>query len=82
MHEIKARSNHEMKKNQSWWSLICFVIGAGIFVLTGLEANSVARWWCRRPVLRGRRYSTMLSVFCYTEFALEIPVAGSAVNIP
>ncbi|KAJ8545300.1 hypothetical protein K7X08_017883 [Anisodus acutangulus] len=44
--EAKSRSQHEMKKTPTWWDLIWFgmgaVIGAGIFVLTGLEASQDA----------------------------------------
>ncbi|XP_015882600.1 cationic amino acid transporter 1 [Ziziphus jujuba] len=79
--EMKARSQHEMKKTLNWWDLIWFgigaVIGAGIFVLTGLEAKQHAG-----PavvisyVVSG--ISALLSVFCYTEFAVEIPVAGGS----
>ncbi|KAG0467817.1 hypothetical protein HPP92_017145 [Vanilla planifolia] len=79
--EVRARSGHEMRKNLSWWDLIWFgigaVIGAGIFVLTGQEAKEAAG-----PaiiisfVISG--FSAMLSVFCYTEFAVEIPVAGGS----
>ena len=79
LHEIKSRSDHEMKKNLTWWDLIWFgigaVIGAGIFVLTGLEARDHAG-----PAVvlsyAVSGVSAMLSVFCYTEFAVEIPVAG------
>lgn len=77
--EAKNRSKNEMKKSLTWWDLIWFgmgaVIGAGIFVLTGLEAKEDAG-----PavvfsyVVSG--VSALLSVFCYTEFAVEIPVAG------
>lgn len=79
IHEIKARSQHEMKKNLSWWDLIWFgigaVIGAGIFVLTGLQAQQVSGPAVVLSfVVSG--VSAMLSVFCYTEFAVEIPVAG------
>jgi APA family basic amino acid/polyamine antiporter len=46
MTEVRARSGHDMKKNLNWWDLIWFgigaVIGAGIFVLTGLEARDNA----------------------------------------
>ncbi|KAJ6671990.1 INNER MEMBRANE TRANSPORTER YGJI-RELATED [Salix viminalis] len=78
LHEIKSRSEHEMKKNLTWWDLIWFgigaVIGAGIFVLTGLEAKEHAG-----PAVvlsyAVSGVSAMLSVFCYTEFAVEIPVA-------
>ncbi|CAN1151497.1 Cationic amino acid transporter 1 [Linum perenne] len=44
--EVKGRSEHEMKKTLNWWDLMWFgigsVIGAGIFVLTGLEARDHA----------------------------------------
>lgn len=79
--DVKAQSQHEMKKNLSWWDLIWFgigaVIGTGIFVLTGLEAkNDVGPAVVLSYVVSG--VSAMLSVFCYTEFAVEIPVAGNA----
>ncbi|KAK8482030.1 hypothetical protein V6N13_101567 [Hibiscus sabdariffa] len=81
LYEIKARSQHEMKKNLSWWDLIWFgigaVIGAGIFVLTGLQAQKVSGPAVVLSfVVSG--VSAMLSVFCYTEFAVEIPVAGGS----
>lgn len=79
--EVKARSGHEMKKNLSWWDLIWFgigaVIGAGIFVLTGQEAREAAGPAVVLSfVVSG--VSAMLSVFCYTEFAVEIPSAGGS----
>lgn len=79
--EMKARSNHEMKKTLIWWDLMWFgmgaVIGAGIFVLTGLEAKDHAGpAVVLSYVVSG--VSAMLSVFCYTEFAVEIPVAGGS----
>nr|GMD03178.1 cationic amino acid transporter 1-like [Ipomoea batatas] len=77
----KSRSQHEMKRNLNWWDLIWFgmgaVIGAGVFVLTGQEANQHAG-----PAVvlsyAVSGLSAMLSVFCYTEFAVEIPVAGGS----
>ncbi|XP_074582352.1 cationic amino acid transporter 1-like isoform X3 [Curcuma longa] len=79
--EIKARSGNEMKKSLSWWDLIWFgigaVIGSGIFVLTGQEARDAAGpAVILSYVVSG--VSAMLSVFCYTEFAIEIPVAGGS----
>ncbi|XP_061358745.1 cationic amino acid transporter 1-like [Gastrolobium bilobum] len=79
--EVKKRSQHEMKKKLSWWDLIWFgmgsVIGSGIFVLTGLEVkNDVGPAVVLSYVISG--ISAMLSVFCYTEFAVEIPVAGGS----
>ncbi|MCI27577.1 cationic amino acid transporter 1-like, partial [Trifolium medium] len=53
------------------------VIGSGIFVLTGLEVrNTVGPAVVLSYVVSG--ISAMLSVFCYTEFAVEIPVAGGS----
>lgn len=77
--EVKRRSHHEMKKTLTWWDLIWFgmgsVIGSGIFVLTGFEVrNHVGPAVVLSYVISG--VSAMLSVFCYTEFAVEIPVAG------
>lgn len=79
--EVKARSGHEMKKTLTWWDLIWFgigaVIGAGIFVLTGQEAREASGPAVVLSfVISG--VSAMLSVFCYTEFAVEIPVAGGS----
>lgn len=55
------------------------IIGAGVFVLTGVAARNEAG-----PAVI---FSYMLSAFasflaalCYTEFAVELPVAGSAYN--
>lgn len=78
--DMKERSNHEMKKTLNSWDLIWFgigaVIGSGIFVVTGLEARDAAGPAVALSyVVSG--ISALLSVFCYTEFAVEIPVAGN-----
>jgi len=80
-HELKKQSENEMKKCLNWWDLIWFgfgaVIGAGIFVLTGQEAhNHAGAAIVLSYVASG--ISAMLSVFCYTEFAVEVPAAGGS----
>jgi amino acid permease len=66
--EVKARSQHKIGVEA--------FIGAGIFVLTGLEAKEHAGpAVVLSYVVSG--ISALLSVFCYTEFAVEIPVAGT-----
>ncbi|KAL5989947.1 Catabolite repression protein cat5 [Asimina triloba] len=79
--ELRDRSENAMKRCLNWWDLTWFgfgsVIGAGIFVLTGQEAHehagpSIVLSYVASGV------SAMLSVFCYTEFAVEIPVAGGS----
>jgi APA family basic amino acid/polyamine antiporter len=82
--EVKARSQHDMKKTLTWWDLMWFgmgaVIGSGIFVLTGLETRIHAGPAVVLSfVVSG--ISALLSVFCYTEFAVEIPVAGKTLSI-
>ncbi|KAI3739554.1 hypothetical protein L2E82_29963 [Cichorium intybus] len=79
--DAKAKSQTQMKKTLTWWDLIWFgmgaVIGAGIFVLTGLEARDDAGpAVVLSYVVSGA--SALMSVFCYTEFAVEIPVAGGS----
>ncbi|KAK2395208.1 cationic amino acid transporter [Trifolium repens] len=79
--ELKKKSENEMKKCLNWWDLMWFgfgsVIGAGIFVLTGQEAhNHAGAAIVLSYVASG--ISAMLSVFCYTEFAVEVPAAGGS----
>ncbi|KAM7263545.1 hypothetical protein ACFE04_001228 [Oxalis oulophora] len=79
--ELRKQSENEMKRCLTWWDLTWFgfgsVIGAGIFVLTGQEARQdVGPAIVLSYVVSG--ISAMLSVFCYTEFAIEIPVAGGS----
>ncbi|TKW29693.1 hypothetical protein SEVIR_3G413000v4 [Setaria viridis] len=81
VNEVRGRSGADMKPTLTWWDLIWFgigaVIGSGIFVLTGQEAKEAAG-----PAVvvsyAVSGVSAMLSVFCYTEFAVEIPVAGGS----
>ncbi|KAF9621316.1 hypothetical protein IFM89_019402 [Coptis chinensis] len=79
--ELRKESEYEMKKCLTWWDLLWFGfgshIGAGIFVLTGQEAhNHAGPAIVLSYVASG--FSAMLSVFCYTEFAVEIPAAGGS----
>ncbi|MCO5561953.1 hypothetical protein L7F22_015579 [Adiantum nelumboides] len=80
-HAVVQRSQHTMKKTLSWWDIMWFgigaIIGAGIFVLTGQEAHEVVGPAVILAYVTAG-VSAMLSVFCYTEFAVEIPVAGGS----
>lgn len=79
--ELKQESGNDMKKCLTWWDLIWLsfgsVVGSGIFVITGQEAHDHAG-----PSIvlsyAASGLSALLSVFCYTEFAVEIPVAGGS----
>jgi len=55
------------------------VVGAGIFVITGEQARSVAGPSILLSYVAAG-FSSMLSVFIYTEFALEVPTAGKVID--
>ncbi|KAL5731765.1 DNA-binding transcription factor cat8 [Ranunculus cassubicifolius] len=79
--EAKKESVNDMKKCLNWWDLMWLafgsVVGTGIFVLTGQEAhNHAGPAIVLSYAISG--ISVLLSVFCYTEFAVEIPVAGGS----
>lgn len=81
LHEMRARSQNEMKKTLNWWDLIWFgigaVMGAGIFVLTGDAArNDAGPAVIVSYLISG--IAALLSVLCYTEFSVELPVAGGS----
>ncbi|KAI9195688.1 hypothetical protein LWI28_017208 [Acer negundo] len=78
---LQKESERPMQKCLTWWDLIWLsfgsVVGSGIFVITGQEAHdnagpSIVLSYAISGV------SALLSVFCYTEFAVEIPVAGGS----
>ncbi|KAK6135971.1 hypothetical protein DH2020_030309 [Rehmannia glutinosa] len=78
---VRVRSGTEMKRTLRWHDLIGFgvggMVGAGVFVTTGNASHN-----CAGPavvlsyVIAG--LSALLSAFCYTEFAVDMPVAGGA----
>ncbi|KAJ8754653.1 hypothetical protein K2173_010744 [Erythroxylum novogranatense] len=78
---LSKESENPMKKCLTWWDLMWLafgsVVGSGIFVVTGQEAREHAG-----PAIvlsyAISGLSALLSVFCYTEFAVEIPVAGGS----
>ena len=78
---LQKVSENPMQKCLTWWDLIWLsfglVVGSGIFVITGQEAHEDAG-----PAIvlsyAISGLSALLSVFCYTEFAAEIPVAGGS----
>uniref|UniRef100_A0A1D1Y5E5 Cationic amino acid transporter 5 n=1 Tax=Anthurium amnicola TaxID=1678845 RepID=A0A1D1Y5E5_9ARAE len=78
---LPLRSHHALRRCLSWWDLAWLgfgaVVGSGVFVLTGLEARENSG-----PAVvlsyAAAGFTALLSVFCYTEFAVEIPVAGGS----
>lgn len=79
--QCKKQSENEMKKCLTWWDLIWLgfgsVVGSGIFSITGQETrNDAGPAIVLSYAVSG--LSALLSVFCYTEFAVEIPIAGGS----
>lgn len=79
--DLRKQSENRMKLCLTWWDLVWMsfgsVVGSGIFVLTGQEAhNDAGPAILLSYAISG--ISALLSVFCYTEFAVEIPVAGGS----
>ncbi|GAB2276889.1 Cationic amino acid transporter 6, chloroplastic [Dionaea muscipula] len=78
---VRARSGSDMRRTLRWYDLMCFgvggMVGAGVFVTTGhasrlLAGPSVIVSYA----IAG--FCALLSAFCYTEFAVDMPVAGGA----
>nr|XP_043638629.1 cationic amino acid transporter 1-like [Erigeron canadensis] len=81
LHDLRARSQNEMRKTLNWFDLIWFgvgaVMGAGVFVLSGEAARDLAGPAVLLSYLISG-FAALLSVLCYTEFAVELPVAGGS----
>ncbi|KAL5721127.1 Cationic amino acid transporter 7 [Ranunculus cassubicifolius] len=81
MTQVRARSGSNMQKTLRWYDLIGFgiggMVGAGVFVTTGRAASL----YSGPAVVLSYAISglcALLSAFCYTEFAVDMPVAGGA----
>ncbi|XP_008781696.2 cationic amino acid transporter 5-like [Phoenix dactylifera] len=78
---LPRQSEHGLRRCLNWWDLVWLgfgsVVGTGIFVLTGQEAR-----FNSGPAIplayAAAGLSALLSVFCYAEFAVEIPSAGGS----
>ncbi|KAI3997274.1 hypothetical protein MKX01_009118 [Papaver californicum] len=81
MSRIRARSGSNMQKTLRWFDLVGFgiggMVGAGVFVTTGRASLLYAG-----PAIvlsyAVAGLCALLSAFCYTEFAVDMPVAGGA----
>ncbi|KAK6929048.1 Amino acid/polyamine transporter I [Dillenia turbinata] len=81
MSRVKARSGSTMQKSLRWFDLVGFgiggMVGAGVFITTG----RAARLYAGPAVVISYAiagFCALLSAFCYTEFAVDMPVAGGA----
>jgi hypothetical protein len=81
MSRVRARSGARMARALRWWDLVGLglggMVGAGVFVTTG----RAARLYAGPGVVVSYAIAglcALLSAFCYTEFAVDMPVAGGA----
>ncbi|KAM5551103.1 hypothetical protein ABKV19_026101 [Rosa sericea] len=81
MSAVRARSGSDMEKSLGWLDLVGFgvggMVGAGVFVTTG----RASRLYAGPSVVLSYAIAglcALLSAFCYTEFAVDMPVAGGA----
>ncbi|PAN16077.1 hypothetical protein PAHAL_3G031400 [Panicum hallii] len=81
MSRVRARSGAHMARALRWWDLVGLglggMVGAGVFVTTG----RATRLFAGPGVVVSYAIAglcALLSAFCYTEFAVDMPVAGGA----
>ncbi|PSR98019.1 Cationic amino acid transporter 6 like [Actinidia chinensis var. chinensis] len=81
MSRARARSGSDMQRSLRWFDLVGFglggMVGAGVFVTTG----RASRLYAGPAVALSYAIAglcALLSAFCYTEFAVDLPVAGGA----
>ncbi|KAL4386965.1 hypothetical protein GQ457_09G027880 [Hibiscus cannabinus] len=78
---VRARSGSDMRKTLRWFDLVGLgiggMVGAGVFVTTG----RATRLYAGPAIVISYAIAgicALLSAFCYTEFAVHMPVAGGA----
>ncbi|KAL5551307.1 hypothetical protein UlMin_001483 [Ulmus minor] len=81
LNQVRQRSGADMKRKLKWYDLVALgvggMLGVGVFVTTG----KVARDYSGPAVFVSyiiAGISALLSSLCYTEFSVQIPVAGGA----
>ncbi|KAK8687562.1 hypothetical protein V6N13_086369 [Hibiscus sabdariffa] len=81
LNQVRVRSGADMKRKLKWYDFVALglggMLGVGVFVTTG----RVARYTSGSSVFISyiiAGISALLSSLCYTEFSVQIPVAGGA----
>ncbi|XP_010452377.1 PREDICTED: cationic amino acid transporter 6, chloroplastic [Camelina sativa] len=81
MSRVRAVSGEQMRRTLRWYDLIGLgiggMVGAGVFVTTG----RASRIYAGPSIVVSYAIAglcALLSAFCYTEFAVHLPVAGGA----
>lgn len=79
--QVRQRSGVDMKRKLNWYDLVALgvggMLGVGVFVTTGPVAlHQSGPSVFISYIIAG--ISALLSSLCYTEFAVQVPVAGGA----
>lgn len=81
LNQVRLRSGSDMKRKLNWYDLVALgvggMLGVGVFVTTG----SVALQHSGPSVFLSyiiAGISALLSSLCYTEFSVQVPIAGGA----
>ncbi|CAM6094588.1 unnamed protein product [Calypogeia fissa] len=81
LQHVKASPGAALRRHLDWYEVVGMgvggMLGAGIFVITGSVARNIAGPAVIVSYLLAG-LTALLSAFCYTEFAVELPVAGGA----
>ncbi|TYH97446.1 hypothetical protein ES332_A12G243300v1 [Gossypium tomentosum] len=81
LNQVRLRSGADMKRKLRWYDLVALgvggMLGVGVFVTTGpVAGNHSGPSVFISYSIAG--ISALLSSLCYTEFSVQIPVAGGA----
>ncbi|KAI4315196.1 hypothetical protein L6164_028031 [Bauhinia variegata] len=81
LNQVRQRSGADMKRKLKWYDLVALgvagMLGVGVFVTTGPVAlNHSGPAVFISYIIAG--ISAFLSSLCYTEFSVQVPIAGGA----
>ncbi|XP_055822220.1 cationic amino acid transporter 6, chloroplastic-like [Solanum dulcamara] len=81
LNKVRLRSGADMKRKLTWYDLVALgiggMLGVGVFVTTGHVARKNAGPSVFISYIIAA-VSALLSSLCYTEFSVDVPVAGGA----
>ncbi|XP_059275841.1 cationic amino acid transporter 6, chloroplastic-like [Lycium ferocissimum] len=81
LNKVRLRSGADMKRKLTWYDLVALgvggMLGVGVFVTTGPVAHKTSGPSVFVSYIIAA-ISALLSSLCYTEFSVDVPVAGGA----
>ncbi|KAI4303286.1 hypothetical protein MLD38_038935 [Melastoma candidum] len=81
LNQVRLRSGADMKRKLRWYDLVALgvggMLGVGVFITTGPVARDIAGPSVFISYMMAG-VTALLSSLCYTEFSVQVPVAGGA----